>query len=68
MSPKTDFKKYLTLTLNLKVINIFRDVCCNQHMIRKHYGEYEHPRSKILKMFFVFRAILQVLSMCDLVI
>ena len=30
MSGKTDFKKYLTLTLNLKVINIFRDVCCNQ--------------------------------------
>ena len=65
MSLKTDFKKYLTLTLNLKVINIFRDVCCNQHMICKHCGEYEHPRSKQMKMF-VFRAILQVLSMCDL--
>ena len=34
MSPKTDFKKYLTLTLNLNVINIFPDVFCNQHMIR----------------------------------
>ena len=31
MSRKTDFKKYLTLTLNLKIINIFQDVCCNQH-------------------------------------
>ena len=46
MSRKTDFKKYLTLTLNLKVINIFGDVCYNQYMIYKHCGEYEHPRSK----------------------
>ena len=45
MSRKTDFKKYLTLTLNLKVINIFQDVCCNKHMICKYCGEYEHPRS-----------------------
>ena len=65
MSRKTDFKKYLTLTLNLKVINIFRDICCNQRMICKHCGEYEHPRSKYMKMF-VFGAILQVISMCDL--
>ena len=28
-SRKTDFKKYLNLNLNFKVINIFRDVCCN---------------------------------------
>ena len=63
MSCKTDFKKYFTLTLNLNVINVFRDVCCNQHMKCKHCGKYEHPRSKLMKMF-VFRAILQVLSMC----
>ena len=65
MSRKTDFKKYLTLTLNLKVINIFGDVYCNQHTLCKYCGEYENPRSKSMKIF-VFRAILQVLSMCDL--
>ena len=33
MSPKTDFKKYLTLTLNFKVINVYRDVCGNQNIL-----------------------------------
>ena len=28
-SGKTDFKDYLNLNLNFKVIDIFRDVCCN---------------------------------------
>ena len=42
MSRKTDFKKYLTLTLNFKVIDIIGDVCCNLHVICKHCGEYEH--------------------------
>ena len=65
MSRNTDFKKYLTLIINLKVINIFRDVCYNQHMICEHCGKYEHHRSKKMKIF-VIRAILQVLRMCDL--
>ena len=66
MSRKTDFKKYLTLTLNLKVINIIRNVCCIKHMICKHCGDLWTLSVKINKDFFVFRAILQVLSMCDL--
>ena len=44
MSSVTDFKEYLTL--DVKVISIFRDFCCNLHMICNQCSKYEYARSK----------------------
>ena len=46
MSSVTDLRIFLTLTLDFKVISIFRGFCCNIYMICSYCSKYEYARSK----------------------